>query len=443
MSQYFINIYKGIKALIGGMTLTLKHMNQKKKLVATMQYPHEKWPIPERDIGFDHDEYNVIRSRLHVDIDDCIGCLMCERACPVDCIKIDTIKPPKDSEYDCGKTAFGTQKKMIVPRFTIDMSECMYCNLCVYPCPEECIYMVGGPNNKKHEIDYEFSKYDRNGLIFEFADATDQDIIDVGGENYLNQKKSKQKNLQDGILLKGKIEVEMPKDELKKDINNKTDKGVSSKPDIKALNIIDDKMTRAIAKKAFLASLKTSQDVNKIIDDVLLALKESDKMNKDIETTFEKIKVSLNDISKTVSKNIESSFTIKSFNSVTDKMARGMCKKIFLLASKENKAFIAIAKQISKELKEKDLLTDEVKAVIKEMVLSAPKKVKTPSLDLFDIKSLNQIDDKMTRGMCKKIYIFGKKANKNSKEVIADILKELEGSEKVSDEIRKLLEGLR
>ena len=122
--------------------------------------------------------------------------------------------------------------------------------------------------------------------------------------------------------------MEAPKDQLKKDINNKTDKAVSLKHDIKALNIIEDKMTRAIAKKAFLASLKTSQDINKIIDDVLLALKESDKMNKDIEITFEKIKVSLNNTSQSVSENIESSFTIKSFNSVADKMARVRLDKI-------------------------------------------------------------------------------------------------------------------
>ena len=76
MSQYFINIYKGIKALLGGMSLTLKHMNNKKELVATMQYPHEKWPMPERDIGFENSEYNLIRSRLHVDIDDCIAAIM-------------------------------------------------------------------------------------------------------------------------------------------------------------------------------------------------------------------------------------------------------------------------------------------------------------------------------------------------------------------------------
>ena len=64
MSQYFINIFKGIKAFMGGMSLTLKHMNQKKKFVATMQYPQEKWPIPERNIGFEKEEYNLILLKI-------------------------------------------------------------------------------------------------------------------------------------------------------------------------------------------------------------------------------------------------------------------------------------------------------------------------------------------------------------------------------------------
>ena len=29
--------------------------------------------------------------------------------------------------------------------------------------------MTGGPNAEKHDIDYEFSEYDRNDLIFRFA----------------------------------------------------------------------------------------------------------------------------------------------------------------------------------------------------------------------------------------------------------------------------------
>ena len=101
LSEYVNNIIYGIRTFLTGMGLTFKHLKNKKDLVATLQYPNEKWPIPERNIGFNEEDYNVIRSRLHVDIDDCIGCLQCEKACPVDCIKIDTLKPPKGSDYDC------------------------------------------------------------------------------------------------------------------------------------------------------------------------------------------------------------------------------------------------------------------------------------------------------------------------------------------------------
>jgi len=177
MSEYINNIIYGVNSFVTGLKVTWNHFMNKKDLVATLQYPHEKWPIPERNIGFDHSEYNLIRSRLHVDIDDCISCMQCEKACPVDCIKIDAIKPSKDNDYDCGITSNDTQKKKIVSRFTIDMSECMYCNLCVYPCPEECIYMTGGPNAEKHDIDYEFSEYDRNDLIYRFAKkVSDEDV---------------------------------------------------------------------------------------------------------------------------------------------------------------------------------------------------------------------------------------------------------------------------
>ena len=203
LSEYFHNIIYTVKSVLTGMSLTWDHFINKKKYVSTLQYPNEKWPQPDRNIGFDHSEYNEIRSRLHVDIDDCISCQMCERACPVDCIKIEDVKAQKGVDFDYGKTSNDTQKKLLVTRFTIDMSECMYCNLCVYPCPEECIYMVGGPNEEKHEIDYEFSQYERHGLVFEFATATEQDIIDIGGESYLEERKAKEEKRMKGESLKG------------------------------------------------------------------------------------------------------------------------------------------------------------------------------------------------------------------------------------------------
>lgn len=174
MINYFSGIWTSITSILGGMGITFIHLINARRDNVTLQYPEERWPRPERNIGFDHDSYNVIRTRLHVDMDDCIGCLKCERACPVDCIKIVTEKSP-DRGNDIkeinhvGITSNGTRKALVVTRFDIDMSECCYCNLCTYPCPEECIFMTGGPNSKKHPIDYEFSEPDRDNLIYKFA----------------------------------------------------------------------------------------------------------------------------------------------------------------------------------------------------------------------------------------------------------------------------------
>jgi len=180
MSKYFSNIYETISTLFTGLGITWRHLVNIRKDNVTLQYPEERWPRPERNIGFDINEYNIIRSRLHVDIDDCIGCKKCERACPVQCIRIVTVKSGAKGEdladiWHTGLTSNGTKKALIVSRFDIDMSECCYCNLCTYPCPEECIYMTGGPNSHKHPIDYEFSQYDRNNLIFKFAKEVEEE----------------------------------------------------------------------------------------------------------------------------------------------------------------------------------------------------------------------------------------------------------------------------
>ena len=174
MAKFFNDIFTATSTIFGGMMITINHLFRAKEGIATLQYPEERWPRPERNIGFDHGNYNVIRSRLHVDMDDCIGCLKCERACPVDCIKIETSKAPERGEdikdvKHVGITSNGSRKAMVVTRFDIDMTECCYCNLCTYPCPEECIFMTGGPNSKKHPIDYEFSEPDRSDLIYRFA----------------------------------------------------------------------------------------------------------------------------------------------------------------------------------------------------------------------------------------------------------------------------------
>ena len=187
MIKYFGNIWDSITTILTGMGITWSHMWNIRRDNVTLQYPEERWPRPDRNIGFEQKDYNVIRSRLHVDIDDCIGCLKCERVCPVDCIKIETVKVEKGTDIldikHTGITSKGTKKALLLQRFDIDMTECCYCNLCVYPCPEECIYMTGGPNSHKHPIDYEFSQYDRGDMIYRFAkDVSNEQVEKITGD---------------------------------------------------------------------------------------------------------------------------------------------------------------------------------------------------------------------------------------------------------------------
>ena len=481
MSEYFSNIVYGVKSFLTGMKLTLDHFNNKKERVATLQYPHEKWPVPERNIGFDHSEYNLIRSRLHVDIDDCISCMQCEKFCPVDCIKIDAIKPPKDSDMDCGITSNDTQKKMIVSRFTIDMSECMYCNLCVFPCPEECIYMVGGPNAEKHEIDYEFSQYKRDGMIFEFADATDDMIRDAGGDKWLEQRDAKLKKNSEGVELMGIVPEAITAPVAATAVETKTEtakpaaaaKSIDGEFDIKSLDVIADKMCRGIAKKAFMAAKRAGKDATAILADVAQALSDAGKMTGEIQSILDGLSAPTPEAVAPVAEaggaaKAESvaeappaaelkEFDIKELNVIEDKMVRGTAKKAFLGAKRSGEDKVeAVRKALGdaglldsvaeKLLNSFTIIDTEVSApvVAEKPVESSEDAVaeSTGDLPLFEITDLNGIDDKMTRGMAKKIYMTGKRADKTRAEVIADLRTGLTEAGKLDDATAVILNNL-
>ena len=186
MKKYFQNIWQSVTTLLIGLGITIKHMFKARKGNVTLQYPEEKWPRPDRNIGFDPKIYNIIRSKLYVDINDCTGCHKCERACPVGCIKVEALKVPKGT--DLGLTSNGTVKRLLVTRHDIDMTECMFCNLCTYPCPEDCIFMTGGPNSEKQLLDYEYSQYDRSKLIFKFSNISKKDIKRITAQPVVQQE---------------------------------------------------------------------------------------------------------------------------------------------------------------------------------------------------------------------------------------------------------------
>ncbi len=116
--EYFGHITDVVKTFWEGMTVTLSYMFRRP---ITVQYPDRTDKrvadtLPER-----------YRGLLEVDVNVCTGCMACERACPINVIKISTDKDPTNP------------KLRFITQFDIDESKCMYCGLCVEQCPTGAI----------------------------------------------------------------------------------------------------------------------------------------------------------------------------------------------------------------------------------------------------------------------------------------------------------------
>jgi formate hydrogenlyase subunit 6/NADH:ubiquinone oxidoreductase subunit I len=130
IAEYVENIKRSAVTIFEGMAVTFSHFMRPP---ITTQYPDRTLKpmqdlLPERYRGF-----------LWVDLDICIACLLCERHCPIDCIKIDEVKIDKilvESRLD-GKP---TPKIKDPIRFDINLYKCMYCGLCVEPCPTDLLH---------------------------------------------------------------------------------------------------------------------------------------------------------------------------------------------------------------------------------------------------------------------------------------------------------------
>lgn len=197
MKQYFKNTWEGLYTVFVGMGITFKHIFKPK---VTIQYPDVKVPLPER-----------VRNRLYVNMDDCIGCDQCARACPVNCITIETVKSMP--EEDLGKTSNGKKKALWVTQFDIDIAKCCYCQLCVFPCPTECIYMTDV---------YEFSEFERENLVYNFATLTNEEAEEKKA-NYEKMMAEKEAKKEAAAKAKAEAAAKAKKEEENKDDKSKDD----------------------------------------------------------------------------------------------------------------------------------------------------------------------------------------------------------------------------
>ncbi|MEW5995140.1 MAG: 4Fe-4S binding protein [Candidatus Zixiibacteriota bacterium] len=131
-----MGILKDFKALVTGLQITGKHLG---KHAITIQYPEERWTMPERSRGI-----VVLLSDKETGELNCTACLLCERACPTGAIRIIA---PKDEK-----------KKRHLEDFVIDFGLCCFCGLCEEACNFSALKMA--PK-------YEFSTHSKEDLVWD------------------------------------------------------------------------------------------------------------------------------------------------------------------------------------------------------------------------------------------------------------------------------------
>lgn len=133
--HFFQNLFRHTGRLFGLKT---------KEPMVTVLYPEQRRHISPRWRG---------RHRLMLRPDGsprCVACMMCETACPDNCIYITP-----------GESPDGRIEKYPLA-FEIDLLRCCFCGLCVEACPEDAIRMdsgdidLGGMSRGEFYLDREF-----------------------------------------------------------------------------------------------------------------------------------------------------------------------------------------------------------------------------------------------------------------------------------------------
>ena len=121
--------------ILRGLGLTFRHLFARP---ITVQYPHQKPELSKRFRGV------MSLLRYQDGTEKCVGCALCEVACPSNVIKV------VSAEQE------GAPLKRYAREYWFDLSRCVFCGFCVEACPVDALAMT--PN-------YEYASTDKRNLM--------------------------------------------------------------------------------------------------------------------------------------------------------------------------------------------------------------------------------------------------------------------------------------
>ena len=168
IGKWFSDIIQGVTTTAKGMSVTFIHLFREP---VTIEYPdvNVEAQLPERYRGI-----------LQVDMDICISCRLCENYCPIACIVIEDVKGGKTSVMS-KITGKPTPKTRYPLRFDIDIAKCMYCGLCVEPCPTGAIH---------HTRKFEGTVTRVSDLTYSYVRPVDRELAEQQEKSLAESKKT-------------------------------------------------------------------------------------------------------------------------------------------------------------------------------------------------------------------------------------------------------------
>ncbi|MBN4054467.1 NADH-quinone oxidoreductase subunit NuoI [Nitrospira defluvii] len=146
--------YVFFKEILKGLKQTFSHYFVPE---VTVQYPHAKVPLPDTHRGA------LCLLKYEDGKERCVGCDLCEAACPSHCIKVVSAVEDRENEV----IRYATD-------FDIDITKCVFCGFCVEACPVNALGMT--------KI-YEYSTNNKRDLIFNI-----DKLYEIGDKAYHEAK---------------------------------------------------------------------------------------------------------------------------------------------------------------------------------------------------------------------------------------------------------------